>query len=324
MNVLLVGAGAVGQVYARHLQRGGAQITFFVREKYRAEMEKAAREDGLPMCCMNRGAIGGSVLLRDFGVVSTPEEVAAGAWDVVWLCVSSPALGGAWLGALLAAVGSAVVITLQPGLEDRANLLNHVPEARLVSGMIPFAAWPAPLHGESGEKHLAYWLPPFSRTPFDTAAASDTVSVLKRGGAGATIASGLAKQAALGSSVLLNVIASLECAGWTFAGFRHGEWPEQAWASSQEAMAVSAAYLDEEVGPLRWLVRPWVFRLATRLAPMVVPFDLEGMLQVHFSKVGDQTLTSLDTWIDQASSQGKPFEAMVMQRDLLRSVRVSG
>ena len=33
-KVLIVGAGAVGLVYARHLQRGGADVSFFVREKY--------------------------------------------------------------------------------------------------------------------------------------------------------------------------------------------------------------------------------------------------------------------------------------------------
>ena len=106
MKALLVGAGAVGQVYARHLQRGGAQITFFVREKYRAEMEQAARGSGLALRCMNRGAIGGRLQLRDFGVVTSPKEVAAQSWDVVWLCVSSSALAGSWLSARLGAVGS--------------------------------------------------------------------------------------------------------------------------------------------------------------------------------------------------------------------------
>ncbi|HTJ46743.1 MAG TPA: 2-dehydropantoate 2-reductase N-terminal domain-containing protein, partial [Kofleriaceae bacterium] len=40
MRVLVVGAGAVGQVYARHAQQGGADVTFFVREKYRDEVAR--------------------------------------------------------------------------------------------------------------------------------------------------------------------------------------------------------------------------------------------------------------------------------------------
>src|SRR5690554_7703480 len=38
-RILMVGAGAVGQTYGYHLSRGGADVTFFVKEKYRAEAE---------------------------------------------------------------------------------------------------------------------------------------------------------------------------------------------------------------------------------------------------------------------------------------------
>ena len=34
MRVLIVGAGAVGQVFGRHLQKGGAETVFLVRPKY--------------------------------------------------------------------------------------------------------------------------------------------------------------------------------------------------------------------------------------------------------------------------------------------------
>ena len=43
LRVLLVGAGAVGQVYGYHLQKGGAQVAFFVRPKHRAEAEGGRR-----------------------------------------------------------------------------------------------------------------------------------------------------------------------------------------------------------------------------------------------------------------------------------------
>ena len=45
MNVLIVGAGAVGQVYGRHLALGGAHVYYFVREKYAAEFAAG----GLPL-----------------------------------------------------------------------------------------------------------------------------------------------------------------------------------------------------------------------------------------------------------------------------------
>lgn len=40
MNVLLIGAGAVGQAYGYHFQRGGAAVTFFVRARYADEARR--------------------------------------------------------------------------------------------------------------------------------------------------------------------------------------------------------------------------------------------------------------------------------------------
>ena len=37
MRVLIVGAGAVGQVYGHHLQRGGAEVTFLVKPRYETD-----------------------------------------------------------------------------------------------------------------------------------------------------------------------------------------------------------------------------------------------------------------------------------------------
>ena len=37
LRVCIVGAGAVGQVYGLHLQRGGAEVSFLVRDKYAEE-----------------------------------------------------------------------------------------------------------------------------------------------------------------------------------------------------------------------------------------------------------------------------------------------
>ena len=48
-RVLVVGAGAVGQVYGRHAQLAGADVTFFVREKYRDEVTR-----GFTMYPLNR------------------------------------------------------------------------------------------------------------------------------------------------------------------------------------------------------------------------------------------------------------------------------
>ena len=132
MRALVVGAGAVGQVYGHHLQRGGAEVWFLVKPKYAEECR--AGFTVYPLNDRRRRAEP-----RRFaadGVVTRDDEVAAEAWDQVYLTVSSTALRGPWLPGLARAVGDATVISLQPGIEDRKHVVQYVPEARLVSGLI--------------------------------------------------------------------------------------------------------------------------------------------------------------------------------------------
>ncbi len=88
MKVLLVGAGAVGLVYGYHLQKGGADVSFFVREKYLNDVARGFRMD--PLGCSR----GGAALFTDVVGLSTVEEVASHTWDQVWLCISATGLRG--------------------------------------------------------------------------------------------------------------------------------------------------------------------------------------------------------------------------------------
>ena len=56
-KVLVVGAGAVGQVYARHLIRGGSEVLFWAKEKYRDGLLTAANGKGVPMVNAPRRAV---------------------------------------------------------------------------------------------------------------------------------------------------------------------------------------------------------------------------------------------------------------------------
>src|SRR5262245_42718199 len=183
-SVLVVGAGAVGQPYARHAQLGGADVTFFVRDKYR---DTVAR--GLDLYPLNRRASrrGEAVRFDGFSVVSRADEVAARRFDHVILTVSSPALRGPWLGELIAAAGDATIVALQPGREDRDTIVaaGASPD-RLVSGMITLISYAAPLPGETRftRPGTAYWFPPMSPAPFSGPAerTAAIVALLRAGG----------------------------------------------------------------------------------------------------------------------------------------------
>ena len=86
LRILLIGAGAVGQVYGRHLQLGGAEVAFYVKPKYADEARAGYR-----MYPLNQGRDVPAVVWKDFGVRTDLPATLAQGWDQVWLCVSTTA-----------------------------------------------------------------------------------------------------------------------------------------------------------------------------------------------------------------------------------------
>src|SRR5687768_9790918 len=144
MKVLLVGAGAVGQVYGYFLKQGGASVAFHVKEKHAEEARR-----GYSLYPLNRRKARRSPVKFDgFEVLTSLDDVKARTWDQVYLCMSSTGLRGEWTAPFLRSIGDATVVFLQPGLDDREYLGQWVPEDRLVQGSIPIVSYHAPLPGE--------------------------------------------------------------------------------------------------------------------------------------------------------------------------------
>src|SRR5690606_3987062 len=161
VRALVVGAGAVGRIFALHLQQGGAEVELLVKPHHLPDLE-----GDLVLHPLGRDP----VRLRVEALRTEASELRARRYDHVWLCVSSPALRGDWLSELVTASGEATFVLLQPGLDDRALLLRHLPEERLVDGLLALVAWQAPLRGEAIDPPgVRYWLPPLSRLPFEGA-----------------------------------------------------------------------------------------------------------------------------------------------------------
>lgn len=315
MRVLIVGAGSVGQVYGWHLQQGGASVHVYVRPKYVEE----ARAGYVLYPPGTRTP----TRFRPDGIVTTPAEVAAGAWDQVWLCVSSTGLRGGWFGDITAAMGNATLVSLLPGLRDRDLLTTLVPPERFVLGLIAFSSWHAPLGNEPfPEPGMAWWHPPLTPSHFEGPPATvDTiVTTLQKGGCPATAGNATA-MAARGSSFLVSAVAAMECAGWSFAGLRQDKWARLAAGAGQEALAISTAHVGIAPGPMKLLVTPTAIRVATRVVPLIAPMDFEAFLRVHFSKVGDQTQLALDTWIAEGQARSLPVTSLTTLAGELRRVR---
>ena len=310
MRALVVGAGAVGQVYGYHLQLGGAEVWFLVKPKYADECRT-----GFTVYPLNdRRRRAEPRRFAAAGVVTSDDEVAAQTWDQVYLTVSSTALRGPWLPGLARASGQATVISLQPGIEDRQHVLQYVPDDRLVSGLISLISYAAPLPGETrfSEPGMAYWFPPLSPSPFSGPAArvEAVVAALRAGGMPAKRHPNVPGLAGFPSAVMMPYLVALEAGGWSFD--RLGENAPTAARAAREAMDIVAARPEAGRRPpfIGLVSRPFVVRAGLWLGRRIIPLDLETYLREHFIKVGDQTRLMMSQYIDHARSRGLPSAAL--------------
>lgn len=135
-QVLLVGAGAVGQIYSYYLAKAGADVTFFAKPQH-ADAARGGfwlyRIPGFRLS--GKGELRAPIRVEACQVLTRLDEVAAKRWDLIFLCVSSPALRSGWFPEFARAVGSeATFVLFQLGLDDREYAAAHVAPERLVSG----------------------------------------------------------------------------------------------------------------------------------------------------------------------------------------------
>jgi ketopantoate reductase len=299
MKVLVVGAGAVGQVFGRHFQLGGGEVAFFVRPAYASQVEQ-----GLTLYALNQPSPWTPLPFSASAVITDPTQVPAFAPDCVVLCVSSTALRqGSWLTDLAAAAPEATVVTLQPGIEDHTYIAEHLAEAqgcspsaaaqRIVTGLISFMSYAAPLPGETIEvPGVAYWVPPMTDLPFSGPRhrSQPVIDLLRRGKLPARRLADVSARLAFAGPVLQMQIIALECAGWRFAELgKQRQLRKLAFEATREAFQIAQRHLGQRAPLGLRLLRPWVISAGLGLTRRLAPFDLERFFEVHFTKVGDQT-----------------------------------
>lgn len=299
MNALIVGAGAVGQVFGLHLARGGARVSFLVRKGHPLPASHAFN-----LVRLRRWGRPRTDAFRPHRFFTSPDEVRAEQWDHVWLCVPSPSLEKPWIAALAAATGEATLVFLPAGLEIIERL--GPPEERSVVGLISLmsrASGPGPT--------ITYWLPPLVALVLDgpPQRRDAAVKVLRRGGY-AAVAGDARKAGAFGSAVLIPHVVALEGAGWSYGDFSRGHWLADSVAASREASGVAAAHLGSRRSLMARIVSPWVVRLALVLARWVVPFALAEFFQAHFTKVRRQSESQLREYIAIGERTGQPTQAL--------------
>jgi ketopantoate reductase len=310
-RVLLVGAGAVGQVYGLHLSRSGHQVSFFVREKYRAEMQAGVVLHSLNQDRHRRSPI----RFRDYGVVTSWDEAAATPWDMVVLCISSEALhNGFDLSGLAGMLGKATLVVLQPGPRDLALITRHVPAGQCVQGMITLLSYHTPMPGETTDvPGTAYWLPPLSPMPFSGPRdrRNDVIATFKSGGISAKGVESLEPGMLFGNAFFMLFLEALESRGWSLTALRRDTalLREMVQATGEAFSGIAAEYRQSTPLALK-LVAPWMLKVALRIAPMALPLDIERFLEVHFTKVKAQTRMFVSQYIEDTRKHGLPVSRM--------------
>jgi 2-dehydropantoate 2-reductase len=312
MNVLIVGAGAVGQVYGRHLALGGARVSYYVREKYAVECRA-----GLVFYPLNRRRpreVPVRMPVAPDEVLTTIDQVKATAWDQVYLCMASHALRGAWLPELAAAIGDATVVSLQPGSEDRDIVIAAVREDRVVSGMITVISYHAPLAGETvPEPGMAYYFPPMQPAPFSgpRERTRAVVDALKRGGLPCKVARDVPAKVRFPSALLMVLLTALESAQWKLDDLANSPLLARVRPATLEAFAIIAsAHGTKAPRMLKMVARPFWLRRLLWVARRMMPFDLETYLRVHFTKVREQTRMFMHGYIDEGSRLGRSTDVL--------------
>jgi len=302
MKILVVGAGAVGQVYALHLARAGHELSFFVKPKYAAELA-----GGLTLHRLGRFS-SRQERLEGYGIVTDIAEVAARQWDQVWLALSSDALHSELATQLLGAVGKATVVCLPPGISDAAFVRALVPPQQVVQGMIPFISFHSPLPGQSGPEGMAFFLPPLTPTLIagEAGRAQAVITALRAGGLAARAVDDFSRATSANTAMFQSLIAALETNHWQLGKLPGSAALRQGLAAAREAEAVASAETGASTAALGPFLRPLTWRLLLPLIRQLFPFDLEVYLDYHFSKVGRQTRTMLESYIELGQKHGLP------------------
>jgi hypothetical protein len=302
VKVLIVGAGAVGQVYGDTLARGGAEVGFLVKPAHAGEAQ-----DGYRLHELRLWRSPDSSVFVPHAVFSGLREAAMERYDQLWLCVSSTALRKPGFSDILERVDADLLVALQPGLEDRKWLQERWPAERLVRGVIPLISYQSPLPGfEDQPPGIAWWLPPGAKVPFDgdKAAVARVTKPLRAGGWPARHIEHAPESAASISAVLMPHLVALESCGWSFEKLKTGDALTQAAAASKEALAVVSHDLGLPVPGFARRVSPGWLRFLLAVAPKLVPLPLEPYLAWHFTKVGDQTRMLMGRYIARGQDAG--------------------
>lgn len=314
MNALVIGAGAIGQVIGYHLQKGGSQVTFFARSE-RAQHIK----NGLVIYHLNkRNSRRRPINFESFEVFSEYSGIEDQEWDQIYFCIPSDALSDSLLEGVSERSGEATIIKLQPGLGDYRIYKKHFEESHLVSGMLSFMSYAAPLPQEHIEQPgIAYWLPPLLSIPFSgsTIRVRAVVKALNDSGLHARVHDDVECLVGFALALQAPLTAGLECSHWSIQEYRASPTLKVVCRAIKEATAIVSNTLQSDPPKIMKLLNCSLIRVGLSFLPRRYPFNMEHYLVAHYKKLHEQSCKNLDDYIEQGQKMDLPHDSLLELRE---------
>ena len=321
MNILIVGAGAVGLVYGRHFAEVGHKVSFFVKAKYQQALEDNQQNNGGErLYLLNKDREQAKPILFDnFNTVT--EWNSDTQYDLIVLAISSNALRALPLENIKQQLGSNTLLMLQPSQTDFEHLSTIIEPEKIVQGMISLISYQTPLPNHTyadniPESGIAYYLPPMKMpiSGLDHERAATVKNLFKGAKIPAKTVSNAVNESKLPSAFLMTFLCVLEAADWKFSTLANSkELLKKLATGQQELLPQQVSNSDSLLDTLKQglakliiklVLRPWLYQLLLKISDKAVPLPLEAYLEYHFSKVREQTKIYMEEYA-QSSNEAK-------------------
>jgi hypothetical protein len=310
MKVLIVGCGAVGQVYGLALQQAGVTLGLLDRPNVAVKLDQANRQGGLPLYQVSRKhrKDPGLYRLKDYQVMADAAESRQFEPDQIWFTTPSQVYYSAWFRDFLGQVSSKRVVCFSPE-GKRPEFFNEEPGDRVIFGGTTFMAWQGdPGDGGGGPAGVYFWRSPLGIPLAGTRdACRETARLLKQAGFRVVVGEPDSHSQACVTAVMTAFVAGLELSGWSLRAYRKSPWLKCASATGGEA--IRGQLSRPGVFARLLLSRPVLsagFFLAALILPLLFPFDVEKYLKFHYTKTREQTVTLLNIFLKDSMARGLP------------------
>jgi hypothetical protein len=302
----VIGAGALGQTLGVHLASGGCEVEYVVKPGQAAPLRS-----GTTLYQLRPGRRPRPQTLRPDAVHEAPPAARSKpGWDMIWLCVQSPALAGEWTAAVRDAADGATIVSIGQQLDDLPTLASVWPEAQIVQVVPALFAYPISNGHQTppGGAGVAFWVPPGSalRVAGPSERAKPVASALRAGRLRAGVTAGRGKGEML-AAANMPFFAAVGLAGGSLRAAWH-MFPGASLAARQATQIVAASFGVKP--PPRAVTSPHGARAALWLLGRMAPFDFAAYTAAHIPKISAQTAGAFGAWIREGRRRNLPVDAL--------------